>query len=524
MKNSLTVIINADIHTMKGRQRVKALACDSKSGMILDVGGNSQILGKYKTLKPEVIDLKGKVVLPGFTDCHTHFCNWCLLQSRPNLEKERSINGCLDVVDKRLQKMRPGEWLMGTGWNRNIWSDGRLPDKYDLDKISKYNPVALWSKDWHAMWLNTAALKSLGIGRATPEIKGGKIERDDKGEPSGLLREEAANHFYLSIPPVADEQYRKALLDGQKKFARMGLTGFHSMEGPEEYRILPQLAKNGRMILRGVIFFRKNHLDELVGLKLSSGWGGRYLRIGGLKLFVDGSLGSQTAMMIKPYEHSRYKGMAVLEKDALLALVKKASENGLACAIHAIGDAANKMALDVYKRVRDINRELRHRIEHCQLVQPEDIARFKELNIIASVQPIHCPSDLDIIEKHWGSRGKDAYAFGSLARVGVKLAFGSDAPIEDPNPFHAIQAAVTRQRIPADRPSFYPAQRLSVWNSIKAYTADAAYASEDEAWKGTLELGKAADFICLSEDIFKVKPEEIHKIKVERTFIGGREV
>jgi predicted amidohydrolase YtcJ len=524
MKNNITVAVNAGIYTMKGRQKAQAIAWENFTGTILAIGNKNDILDKYKTLKAEVIDLKEKVVLPGFTDCHTHFCNWCLLQSQPDLEAESSIDGCLRLVEKHLKKISPGEWLTGTGWNRNIWTDSCLPDRHDLDKISKINPVALWSKDWHALWVNSLALKMLGIDRKTPEVPGGKIERDKTGYPNGLLREEAANRAYLQIPPISDEKYRQALLSGQRKFAKMGLTGFHSMEGLAEYHWLMQLGMKGQMILRGVLFFRKDHLDDVISLKFPSGWGGRYLRLGGLKLFVDGSLGSQTALMLKPYEHSKYKGMAVLGKDELYSLVKKASESGLSCAIHAIGDAANKMALDVYGKVRDIDRSLRHRIEHCQLVKPEDIRRFKKLGIIASVQPLHCPSDLDIIEKHWGKRGLNAYPFGSLAKTGVKLAFGSDAPIEVPDPFLAIQSAVTRQRVPADRPTFYPEQRMSLWDSLKAYTIDAAYASGDESWKGTLEPGKVADFICLSEDIFKVKPEEIYKIRAGRTFIGGREV
>lgn len=524
MKTGITLAVNADIYTMRGRQRAQAMAWEKGRGTILEVGGQREITNRFKTVSPEVIDLKGKVVLPGFTDCHTHFCNWCLLQFQPNLEAERSIEGCLRLIKKYLNNTAPGEWLTGTGWNRNVWAEDRLPNRHDLDQVSKKNPVALWSKDWHTLWVNSLALKLLVLDKKTPEIAGGKIERDKEGRPIGLLREEAANRAYQRIPPISDQKYLQALMMGQGKFARMGLTGFHAMEGPAEYRLLGMLAGRGQMFQRGVMFFRQEHLDELVGLKFASGWGGRSLRLGGLKLFVDGSLGSQTALMLKPYEQSRYKGMAALEKCELQALVRKASENGLACAIHAIGDAANSMALDAFQKARDIDRRIRHRIEHCQLVRPTDVGRYRELGIIASVQPTHCPSDLDLIEKHWGPRGRNAYPFGSLARAGVKLAFGSDAPIETPDPFLAIQSAVTRQRAPADRPPFFPEQRISLWDSLKAYTIDAAYASGDEGWKGTLEPGKVADFICLSEDIFRVKPGEIHQVRAEKTFVGGREV
>lgn len=524
MNNSITVIINADIHTMKGRQRAKALACDAGGGTILDVGGNSQMLGKYKTLKPEVIDLKGKVALPGFTDCHTHFCNYCLLASRPDLAGSRSIKECLQAVSRHVAGEAPGQWIIGGGWNRNIWSEGRLPTAQDLDTLSINNPVMLWSKDWHTIWLNSAAMVSLDIHSQTPEIPGGAIERDSKGRPSGLLREAAANHYYRLAPKASPEEYSQAVIKGQKIFAKMGLTGFHTMEGLEEFNVLQSLSMQNKLFLRGTLYHNIKSLDGLVSAGIKSGFGGRNLKIGGVKLFADGSLGSQTALMLEPYRNSASLGMSTVPPGELLALVSRASQNGLACAIHAIGDAANRLVLDTLQKAKDINKDLRHRIEHCQLVHPDDITRFKELGIIASVQPVHCTSDLDIIEKHWGARGAYAYPFGDLSKNKARMVFGSDCPIEPPDPIRAIQAAITRQRIPAVRPSFHPEQRVSLWNAIRAYTVDAAYASGDEAWKGTLEPGKAADLICLSEDIFKVKPEETHKIKVERTFVGGREV
>lgn len=524
MGNRIIVYHNARIWTNAGTGHAQAMACDPSGGSLLGVGNGSEILGRYAKLASEIIDLNGLSVLPGLTDSHIHFVGWCLMRSRPHLEKAGSIEECLGMVSGRLRRMEPGEWLVGTGWDKNLWKDPRLPGRLDLDRVSKRNPVALWSKDWHTLWMNSGGLKRLGIAKGTPEVPGGRIERDGRGRPTGLLREEAANHFYLRIPFPSDAMLKKAVLAGRDEFWRMGLTGFHSMEGPEEYRILQKLDEEYRLGLRGTLYFRHQHLERLAELGLRSGFGSRRLRIGGIKLFADGALGSQTAWMLEPYENSRSRGMAVVSKTALQALIDRASENGLACAVHAIGDAANRLALDVFEKSRRIETKLRHRIEHCQLVRPEDVRRFRKLGITASVQPIHCPSDLDIIERHWGSRGRHAYPFGSLARAGAVLAFGSDAPIEEPDPWRAIQAAVTRQRIPADRPPFHQEQKLTVEQAVRAYTAGAAYASGEEGWKGTLEPGKAADFICLSDDVFRMKPEEIHRVRVERTMVGGRTV
>lgn len=502
----------------------QALACDASTGAILAVGSDAEVIAQYGRKAAEVVDLQGLNVLPGLTDSHIHFVGWCLMRSRPHLENIRSMEGCLEAVSQGLRRTRPGDWLVGTGWDKNLWEDSRIPGRRDLDRVSSNNPVALWSKDWHALWLNSAALKRLGIARSTSEVAGGRIERDARGEPTGILREEAANHFYNKVPFPSDPSAKTAVLAGRDEFWRLGLTGFHTMEGPAEYRVLQLMDEGHRLGLRGALYFRHQHLDKLIDLGLRTGFGSRRLKIGGIKLFVDGALGSQTAWMLKPYEKSQSRGMPVLDRRELQDLMDRASAAGLACAVHAIGDAANRMALDVFERSRRIDIALRHRIEHCQLVRPEDIKRFRKLGIVASVQPSHCPSDLDIIERHWGKRGRHAYPFGALARSGAVLAFGSDAPIEDPDPWRGIQAAVTRQRVPPDRPPFHPEQSLSVEQAVRAYTTGAAWASGDEGWKGTLEPGKAADFICLSDDVFRMKPEKIHKVKVVITVIGGKTV
>jgi hypothetical protein len=520
----VAVFRNGRIRTMRGHRVVRALACEAHGGTILATGGDREVMSRFKSCRPEIVDLEGLTVLPGFTDCHTHFCSWALLVSRPQLDGIRSLRGCLDVTAAYAKGKRPGEWIVGGGWDRNIWDDDRLPSAADLDAVTPDNPAFLWSKDWHTAWVNRAAIRALGITPAEQGKTGGVIEQDPKGRASGILREEAANHYYALVPKATDGEYRAALVAGQKRFVRMGLTGFHTMETQEAAVLLQSLNQEGKLRLRAVYYLREQALESLISLGIRSGLGDHRLKFGGLKLFADGSLGSQTAYLLEPYREGGTRGMLTTDRDKLLSLVTTASAGGIACAVHAIGDAANRITLDAFEQARTGDVGLRHRIEHCQLVHPDDIPRFARLGVVASVQPVHCPSDLDLIEKHWGARGGNAYPFRSLQQHKAKLCFGSDAPIESPDPLAAIQAAVTRQRIPADRPPFHPQQRLSVYDAVRAYTTGAAYASGDERWKGTLEPGQAADFVCLSDDPYDVSPDAIHRIKVVRTVTGGRTV
>ena len=504
---------NARFHPFGDRRTIEALACDQFSGTILSAGRSKELLSRYKHLEPEIVDLQGITVLPGFTDCHTHFCGYSLMLSRPNLDGIRSLKGCQKKVFSYLKGKRPGQWIIGTGWNKNIWAEGRLPSKSDLDKVAPFNPVFLWSKDWHTGWVNSAAIKALGLSRSTQANTGGVVELDARGNLTGLLREEAANACYLQIPKPSWPEYRQTLAAGQRSLAGLGFTGFHTMETSEELQALQDLKNEGALKLHAVCYLRHQSLDDLISLGVRSGFGDEKLKFGGLKLFVDGSLGSQTALMLEPYLNSRSQGILAMDQDQLLSLVTAASRHGIACAVHAIGDAANRLALDIFERTRGLNHKLRHRIEHCQLAAPEDLARFGKLGIIASVQPIHYPSDRELIDRHWGARGRYAYPFGSLSRTGARLVFGSDTPIENPNPWQAIQAAVCRKE-----------EVITVKDAIRAYTSNAAYASNDEAVKGTLEPGKLADFICLSEDIFQIKADAIGRLKVKRTFIGGKDI
>ncbi len=472
------------------------------------------------------IDLGGRLVLPGLVDAHIHFLWYATGIESVRMVGVESLDQALGMVAERVAQLQPGEWVVGDSYNHNVWGMEREPNRYDLDRVSPDHPVIISSKCGHTAWVNSKALELAGITATTADPDGSRIDRDDHGEPTGLLREGAQGLVYRVIPE-ADAATKKRLLKQAIANAHAaGLTGIHDCEGSDALHMFSRLAQEGELDLRVTMNVPNDDLDHAIALGLISGFGGEWVRIGGIKAFADGALGTQTALMFEPCEGSTNTGIQTMTEDQLREVVVKGDEHGLASAVHAIGDKANAMMLDIYEAVlKDGNLGLRHRIEHAQLMRQEDVVRCGRLGVIASVQPTHVLGDMEIVDRYWGKRGRYAYAFKSLASAGSVLAFGSDAPVESFDPILGIHAAVNRRR-PDGFPTagFYPEERLTVEEAVRAYTWGPAYAAYQEDIAGTLEVGKLGDLVVLDRDLFTIDPMEICQTRVDLTVVGGKVV
>jgi len=503
--------------------RVEAVAI--RDHKIIAVGKNSEVenLGRKNF---QVINLEGKTVIPGLIDGHTHFLSFAYRLNRANLEGISSLEKLLSVIEDFCKGLKTDIWVVGDGWDKNILGDESIFNTEPLDRICPDNPVALLSKDHHLLWVNSKALQMAGVDENTNEPAGGKIERNPKTKkPTGLLKENAIGLVWGQVPspsaPICRELFKKAL----KMANSYGLTGIHNFEDQEALHILQDIMWEEALTLRVSFWIPEGDLDSAISVGIKSSFGNEFLRFGGVKFYCDGTLGSQTALMFEPYEGSKDNfGVEVTPSEELAKMVRKASQAGIGSAIHAIGDKGVHNTLNAVESERSDPEEksrLRHRIEHIQLLKSQDIERFRKLNIIPSVQPIHAPSDRHIAEKYWGSRCKLAYPYKTLLSSGTHLTFGSDAPIESLDPLKGIYAAVLRKKV-GEEESWNPTEQVRVEEAVFAYTQAASYASYEENFKGSIQVGKLGDVVVLSQDIFEIDPEMIPETKVEYTILGGK--
>ncbi len=466
-----------------------------------------------RTPEAEVVDLRGRICIPGLVDHHIHFTDYALGLARVQLEGARTLEEAVARVSARVARAQPGEWILGMGWNHRDWERPEFPTKEPLDRVAPANPVALERKDKHSLWLNSAALRAAHITRETRDPSGGKIERDAAGEPTGLLREQAVRLAQQVIGPAARRLSDDQLADAIASAHRLGLTGIHNVEGADSLRAFQRLRAADRLTLRVTHMIPADNLEHAVALGIETGLGDDFLRMGGVKIFADGSLGSQTAHMLEPYVGQPENcGIAVTPADEIERLARSAAQSGLMVVTHAIGDRANRDVLDVYEKLRREGLTVTLRIEHAQHLHPADIPRFAALRVVASVQPIHATSDHIMADQLLGPRAKYAYAFKSLLRSGAQLVFGSDCPVETLDPLAGLYAAVTRQRENGEpHGGWYPEERLTVDEALRAYAEP-------------LSIGAPADCIVLSHDIFMGPPERLLETRVEQTIVGGRVV
>lgn len=475
----------------------------------------------------EVIDLQGRAVIPGLTDAHIHLSGYAIARSRLDLSGVASLEEVLARVAEWARKTPPGHWIVGNGWNHNLWG-GRWPTRQDLDAVAPDHLVALRRQDGHSTWANSAALQLVGIGSDTKSPLGGQIVVDEEGRPTGILKERAEERLLERIGKPDQAERLRLLKEAFGAAHALGLTGVHAPEEAEAFGDYQLLYAQRALRLRVLAHLPQNRLEQAIELGIRSGFGDERLRVGALKIFADGSLGSKTASLLQDYEDEPgFRGLPTLQVRELDELVLKAAHAGISVAVHAIGDRAVRLVLDTVARaVRKAGQPtFPHRVEHAQLLHPQELARFQSLGVVASMQPIHCPSDMPVARRLWGERCRYAYAWRSLLDNGAVLAFGSDSPVEPMDPWAGIHAAVTRQRADGKpEGGWYPEERVTVEEAVRAYTWGAAYAAGETHLKGSVEEGKVADLVVLDRDVFQVGPADISGTQVEMTVLGGEVV
>jgi hypothetical protein len=497
--------------------RISADALVARDGRVVAVGAAADLGREHSDA--ERIDLRGGLMTAGWHDSHVHFTWWAIQMDQIDLRDEPTVDAALARVAEYARTLSAGAWVLGGRFDKNRW--GRWPTAAELDRVTGGRPAALRSRDGHSRWLNTEALRRAGIDASTSVPAGGAIERDAAGAPTGILKENA-NHLADEVvpPPTVDDCFA-AVERGQREAHSRGITAIEDLEQAAAFSAFQRRRDRGELRLRVSMGIPHANLDAALALGLRTGLGDEWLRIGHLKIFTDGALGSQTAALEEAYEGSTDRGLLTIEPDRLNADVARAADGGIAVAIHAIGDRAVHVALDAIEPTRATHPALRQRVEHAQLLRRQDIARFGGLGVIASMQPIHATSDRDLVDRHWGpERATRAYPWRQLLDRGARLAFGSDAPVEPIDPLLGIHAAVARKR-PQDRDRWHPEQALELHEAIAAYTADAAYAMGAEGERGTLGVGMRCDATIVERDLALTPVDEWPALKVSGTVVGG---
>ncbi len=519
----MLILHNARILETPFPKQSEALAI--QNGKILAVGSNADVLSMADR-DSEILDMHGKTILPGLTDAHLHLQHLTRSLSMVDCETD-DVQACFTRLRARADNTPSGSWILGHGWNQNQWPAGYAAMDL-LHKVSEQHPIYITAKSLHAAWVNQRGLEIAGINRETPDPPDGVIGRDSDGQPNGLLFENATRLMDDFLSVSSGQSLADNLYETQKELWKVGITAVHDFDGAECFSALQQLDQQRKLRLRVLKSIPLQNLEASIQVGLRTGFGSDFLRIGPVKLFADGALGTQTAAMLEPYETDpENSGMLMLTQAEIVHYGKMAIQNGLSLAIHAIGDRANREVINAYSQIRQLQQgdaftNLHHRIEHVQILASEDLKRLAQNNIVASMQPIHLVSDMDMADYLWGKRSRYAYAFNSLLQNGTRLIFGSDAPVESFNPFLGIYAALTRSKFnETPENSWYPQEKLSLKDILAAYTINPAIVANWDDKIGSIAVGKFADLIVLPVDPFEISPHAFIDLLPLATMVSG---
>ena len=494
---------------------------------IIAVGSSADVM-PLKGDRTRCIDLNGDLVVPGFNDAHLHFVAGGFSLLRIDLHNAKDQQDFRRLVQEYAAKQPPGRWITGGRWDHESWPEKQWPTKELIDDVTKNNPVLLKRVDGHIALANSLALKLAGIDKNTPDPYGGTIVKDPRtGEPTGILIDNAMDPIYRIIPDPTEKEIIQAVKAAQEHALSLGVTSVQDMgTSADEFRVYQKLYRNGELQVRIYVFHSMSRRNHLGALGVQRAFGNLWLRMGGVKAFVDGSMGAGSALFFQPYEDNpSSSGLPIQPKEELTDFICQADSLELQIALHAIGDKANTWALDAFEQAMRKNgeRDTRHRIEHAQVIRPQDVPRFHELAVIASVQPSHCIDDMRWAEKRIGKRARNSYRWHSLLTQNATVAFGTDWPVEPLNPMLGIYAAVTRQFTGGGpKGGWYPQEKITLSRALKCYTQSSAFAEFMEDEKGVLAPGKLADFVVLDRNLFDISAQDILKTKVKITVVGGK--
>jgi predicted amidohydrolase YtcJ len=521
----MLVLYNAKVYTFDSSQPL-ASALAIQDNQIVAVGNDATILS-LASLKDQKVDLSGQTIIPGMTDSHIHLLQYAQSLYKINCEVSTKTE-CLARIEERVGKLSDESWILGHGWNQNNWH-GEYGTALELDNITENHPTYLTSKSLHASWVNTTAMHLADIDQNTSDPPGGKIRRDARGIPTGILFDNATLLIEKIIPQPTNSEASSFITNAIEQLHRFGFTAVHDFDDPVCYDALKHIQSQGNLNLRVTKNFPITKWQKPFEDLPKTGEGDNFLQIGALKLFADGALGSRTASMFSPYDDDANNlGILINDHNQLYDIGQKAVDHGISLAIHAIGDRANHEVILACQNIREYEDKhnlphRRHRIEHVQLLLPEDIFRFKNLDLIASVQPIHATSDQHMARLAWGERTKYSYPLNTLFSRGIPVIFGSDAPVENPNPFHAIYSAVTRN-LPGKKfgEAFHPEQTISLTQAFSAFCHSPAYAIGKEYKLGSIKPGYLADLVVLPDDPFASDLDSLYNMNVITTMVNGK--